>query len=108
MKYKTRKPYLIINSCPREVRLRVLHRDHLAVGSTLEFTDENDYNILRLEVDKPTSTEIEIRETMKLGNGLGYWSLPVRTTLTCVYTICNLIKRQLTLAVHMLMTGLWL
>lgn len=92
MKYETCKPYLIINSCPHEVRLRKLHRHHLAVGSALEFTDDVDYNILRLEVDKPISIEIKIgREPI---SGLGYWSaMPVHTTLTYVYTIFNLIKR---------------
>lgn len=109
MKYKNCKPYLIINNCRHGIRLRILPQYHLADGhpdgSTSEFTD---YYILRLELDKPICTEIKIAEEL-LGE-LGIFTrdaMSVCTTLTYVYyTIFNLIKRQLTLAVHMLTTGL--
>lgn len=91
MKYKTCKPYLIINSCPHEVRLRKLHRHHLAVGSALHFTEDFGYNVLRLEVDKPISIQIEIEKG--LISGLGLWDAMPRTTLMYVYTILNLIRR---------------
>lgn len=89
MKYKTCKPYLIINSYPHEVRLRKLHRHHLAVGSALHFTEDFGYNVLRLEVDKPISIQIEMG--IELISGPGLWS--ARTTLMYVYTILNLIRR---------------
>lgn len=109
MKYKNCKPYLIINNCrPGKSRLCILPQYHLADGHLPDGSIFNfsDYCILRLELDKPICTKIAV----VLPDVIGFSTrdaMSVCTTLTYVYyTIFNLIKRQLTLAVHMLTTGL--
>lgn len=92
MKYITFKPYLIICNYPSQVRLgkNVNYSRRLALvegNTTRFFSDNNDYFILQLEVDKPIDISFVVY-AFKVEDGLA--GLPgllhsVYATLTCVH-----------------------